>query len=279
MTATEITAELLAQWPLPEPGADSDKYGRGSVLIVGGSATSPGGVALAGLAALRAGAGRLQLAVAEPAAVALAVSVIEAMVVGLTSDGEGDISRGAARHIEQALAETDVACIGPGLMEARDHPGFVAELYGSLDSAKPLVIDAFALGALARLSAGGRSPGFTHAVLTPNLIEAGQLLGLDSAPADPASAALQIAEKYSCAVILHGFTAAADGKLWSEPLAGPGLGTSGSGDVLAGIVTGLLARGADPVQAAVWAVHAHAAAGASLPHGYLARDLIGALTL
>src|SRR4051794_19063344 len=81
---TTVTRELLAGWPLPAPGGD--KHSRGTVLVVGGAANSPGGVLLAGLAVLRAGAGRLQLAVAAPAASALAVAVPEAMVVPLPCD-------------------------------------------------------------------------------------------------------------------------------------------------------------------------------------------------
>ena len=78
---------------------------------------------------------------------------------------------------------------------------------------------------------------------------------------------------------VYGHTADRDGRVWTDAEGGPGLGTSGSGDVLAGLAAGLLARGADSAQAAVWATHLHAAAGERLsrrvgPLGYLARELL-----
>src|SRR3569833_358910 len=80
-----ITPHLLRSWPLPDP--QGDKEARGTVLVVGGSRFNPGAVLLAGVAALRAGAGRLQLAVAGETAVALSIAVPEAKVVGLPAEG------------------------------------------------------------------------------------------------------------------------------------------------------------------------------------------------
>src|ERR1700712_4987888 len=82
-----VTPAMLRQWPLPEPG--DSKYGRGQVLVVGGARGTPGAVLLAGLAALRVGAGRLSLAVARSVAGMLAVAVPEAGVVGLPENAAG----------------------------------------------------------------------------------------------------------------------------------------------------------------------------------------------
>src|SRR6187549_3497435 len=108
----DVTPALLRDWPLPSP-ADS-KYGRGQVLVVGGAARTPGAAQLAGLAALRVGAGHLTLAVAESAAVALAVATPEAGVVGLPQSGQGSV-RGDLSAIGDSLSSADVVVIGPGL--------------------------------------------------------------------------------------------------------------------------------------------------------------------
>jgi NAD(P)H-hydrate repair Nnr-like enzyme with NAD(P)H-hydrate dehydratase domain len=143
--------------------------------------------------------------------------------------------------------------------------------------ATPLVLDAYALGALSRdadLLAGSGHP----VVLTPNLTEAGYLLGRD--PGDDLIAdAVELARRYHAVVTLYGHIADPAGRTWREESADAGLGTSGSGDVRAGIVAGLLARGADPAQAACWAAYAHAMSGQRLvPRygriGYLARELL-----
>ena len=78
-----LTRELLLGWPLPEAEDGADKHARGTALVIGGDATTPGSVLLAGLAALRVGAGRLQVATAEETATAIGVAAPEAKVMGL----------------------------------------------------------------------------------------------------------------------------------------------------------------------------------------------------
>ena len=89
------------------------------------------------------------------------------------------------------------------------------------------------------------------------------LLGGSSREGD--AAALEVAERYGAVVAVRGTVAAPDGRLWHDEAGGIGLGTSGSGDVLAGVVGGLLARGCPPEQAAVWGQYLHAAAGTGSP--------------
>ncbi|HYJ76708.1 MAG TPA: NAD(P)H-hydrate dehydratase [Kineosporiaceae bacterium] len=274
-----VTPALLRGWPLPPPG--EDKGDRGTVLVVGGAARTPGAAMLAGLAALRAGAGRLQLAVAAPVATAVAVAIPEALVLPLPADREsGSVEPEASAAAHDLAVRADVVCAGPGLDDADRSTRLVADLIAALASegtATRVVLDAYALGALPgqeKLCAALPAP----LVLTPNASEAGILLEEDP-PSDHGTAALRIAERYTAVVALRQAIATPEGKLFVGGAGQAGLGTSGSGDVLAGVVAGLLARGATPDQAAVWGAHLHATSGERLaarvgPLGYLARELL-----
>jgi hydroxyethylthiazole kinase-like uncharacterized protein yjeF len=235
---------------------------------------------LAGLAALRAGAGKLQMAVAEPAAVPLAIAVPEALVAPLPADpASGSVDAAAADAVRELAARTDVLCLGPGLDDAERSSALVADLLLGLEGDGRVVLDAYALGALPdHPEIGARLPG--RVVVTPNTSEAGILLGSEAPEPDQVQEAAQkIASRYAVVVALRGAVATPDGDLWVSGAGQAGLGTSGSGDVLAGLVAGLLARGAEPAQAAVWGSHLHATAGERLaarvgPLGYLARELL-----
>ncbi len=276
--ARVVTPALLRGWPLPPPG--EDKHDRGSVLVVGGAARTPGAVMLAGLAALRAGAGKLQMAVAAPAAVPLAIAVPEALVAPLPADpASGSVQGDAAGAIRDLAAKADVVCLGPGLDDAERADALVADLLLGLEGDARVVLDAYALGALAAHPEIGRRLR-ARIVVTPNTSEAGILLdGRTPGTDEVADAAREIAARYSVVVALRGAVATPDGDLWLDGAGQAGLGTSGSGDVLAGFVAGLLARGADLAQAGVWGSHLHATAGERLaarvgPLGYLARELL-----
>ena len=258
-----ITPRLLREWPLPDPRGD--KESRGTVLVVGGSRFNPGAVLLAGTAALRAGAGRLQLAVADESAVSLSIAVPEAKVVGL-SDGDEvlDLARNA-----------DVVALGPGLDDIEQTTDLLRRVLGAAGPDTGVVLDAYALGALSK---DAKLLPQRRAVLTPNVTEAEYLLGRDPGD-DLAAASLELARRYGVVVSLYGHIADPDGGRWCEESGDARLGTSGSGDVRAGIVAGLLGRGADPAQAACWAAFAHAVSGQRLAPrygrvGFLARELV-----
>lgn len=280
---TVVTPSLLRDWSLPSPGGS--KYGRGQVLVVGGARQTPGAAMLAGLSALRVGAGRLTIAVAESVAVPLAVAVPEAGVVGLPENASGSVLGSAARdRLAASVDRADAVLIGSGL----DDPDETAELLRTvvplLNDDTAVVLDAFALGVLIDVdeivdACGGRL------VLTPNEAEAARLLtgGTDDID-DMADAVTEIARKYHAVVTCHGFIADDAGSLWQVATGHSGLGTSGSGDVLAGGLVGLLARGTEPAQAACWATHVHAAAGDRLSAqvgslGFLARELVDQLPI
>ncbi|MEH0843934.1 NAD(P)H-hydrate dehydratase [Micromonospora sp. CPCC 205711] len=270
-----ITPALLRDWALPVP--TGGKEHRGTVLVVGGSRFTPGAVLLAGVAALRAGAGVLQLAAAESTAAALSIQVPEALVVGLPETSDGAVDGDPGDRLGDLVSRADVVAVGPGL---NDIDQTRALLHLVLDSARPetaLVLDAYALGALSHepdlLVGSGRK-----VVLTPNLTEAGHLLGRD--PGDDLDAeARELARRYEAVVSLYGHIATPDGSGWREESGDAGLGTSGSGDVRSGLLAGLLSRGAEPAQAACWAAWAHAVSGQRLvPQfgriGFLARELL-----
>jgi ADP-dependent NAD(P)H-hydrate dehydratase len=271
-----VTPALLRGWPLPPPG--EDKGDRGSVLVLGGAARTPGAAMLAGLAALRAGAGKLQLAVAAPVAAAVAVAIPEALVLPLPADeASGSVEPSAAATAKDLAAKADVVCVGPGLDDPDRSARLVADLLDGLGDGTGVVLDAYALGALPGQEKLCAALGGSL-VLTPNAAEAGILLEEDP-PSDHGRAVRRIAERYGAVVALRGTIANPEGRLWIDGAGQAGLGTSGSGDVLAGVVAGLLARGATPEQAAVWGAHLHATAGERLaarvgPLGYLARELL-----
>jgi hydroxyethylthiazole kinase-like uncharacterized protein yjeF len=242
------------------------------VLVVGGSRFTPGAVLLAGVAALRAGAGRLQLAVDQSTAAALSIAVPEAKVVGLPAK-DADIP---AELLELA-GNADVLAIGPGLDDIEETARLMRGVLDVADKNAAVVLDAYALGALSK-DAGLADGGSLRLVLTPNTTEAAHLLGGDPGD-DLAAAARSVAQRYQAVVSLRSHIAAADGRSWREESGDAGLGTSGSGDVLAGIIAGLLGRGAEPAQAACWGAYAHAVSGQRLiPRygrtGFLARELV-----
>lgn len=272
----QVTAHLLRGWRLPEPGGG--KHARGQVMVVGGSPSTPGAVMLAGLAALRVGAGVLGMAVAESVSAAVAAAVPEASVTALPElDG-----RAADERLDERLGGCAVVLVGPGLDRPDDALALLDRVVTGCDASTQVVLDAFALGVLAESAKAERLRG--RCVLTPNRSEAERLLDQVDDDADDAEIAARIAERYAAVVSYNAAVATPDGRTWWVPAGHAGLGTSGSGDVLAGAVTGLLARGADAAQAACWATFLHSTAGDRLAArvgrlGFLARELVDQLPI
>ena len=278
--STEVTAELLRGWPLPAPDA-SEKHSRGVALVVAGSASTPGTARLAAEAALRVGCGKVRIATVSSAAAAVGTLVPEARVFGFDEAPSGDVSPQAAAAIGDLAAHADATVIGPGFVDPGDAADLVAALASSLTG--PVVLDALASAYvdghpdLADL----RGP----CVLTVNPSELAKALDVDQddIDADPADAVVRLVEHSGAVVLLGGenkLVAGPDGRSYRISAGGPGLAIAGSGDVQAGLVTGLLARGAEPVQAAVWGGWLHATAGDRLAArlgslGFLTRELAG----
>ena len=282
-TAVDITRAVLGRLGLPRPGESDDKEARGRVLIVGGSREMPGAVILAGEAALRAGAGKLRIATVRSVAAEVATRIPEARVYHLPEARGGDIAPSAAEELAGLVEDVDAFCVGPGVIGEGAATRLMKRLLPRLPD-KPFVLDA---NALAFLSDEEDAKGIRgrRAVLTPQAEEMATMLGEDKSVVaeDPERTARGAAKKFGVTVALKGretFIASPGGRCYSNRAGNVGLATSGSGDVLAGLVTGLLARGADPPAAAAWGVHAHALAGDRLASklarvGYLARELAG----
>lgn len=279
---TLIDAAWLRAHPLPFPAQDDDKSQRGTVQVVGGCSEVPGAVLLAGEAALRAGAGKLRLATVRSMAPHLAIAMPEALVIALDETEEGCIGPGAARALVPRLGACAALLIGPGLPGAGAE-ALVGALLGGIEPGPGVVLDAGALSDLAaRPEALRRHAG--RSVVTPHAGEMASILGIpkEEVSADPLAAARRAAAVLGAVVAMKGgqtWVVAPDGSALFCDHGHVGLATSGSGDTLAGIVTGLLARGTAPVQATAWAVWLHAEAGHRLarrlgPLGFLARELL-----
>ncbi|MCE3263520.1 MAG: NAD(P)H-hydrate dehydratase [Pseudoduganella sp.] len=286
-----LNPALLHRWPLPQPGIDGDKETRGHVLVVAGSAEMPGAAILAAEAALRAGAGKLTIATAASVAPHVGMAVPEARVISLGETAQHGVQADSARRLGELAGEADALLVGPGM---QDEPSCAELVHGLLERfhGTPTLLDARAMCAVHPrgephlLEEAVDWEQFRFAVpvlLTPHAGELARLTArqredIEKEPHDAAAAA---AVRWNTVLALKGATtvlATPDGRLWQHQGGNAGLAISGSGDVLAGIIAGLLARGATLEQAAAWGVVLHGAAGEQLalrcgPLGYLAREI------
>lgn len=273
-----VTPSLLRRWRLPDAGGG--KEGRGRTLIVGGSSETPGAVLLAAEAALRCGAGKLQVATAASVAHAVAVALPEALVRALPEDGHGAVRGDCAPAVRELAEAASCVLVGPGLADVGQSAALLQGLVDGLET--PVIVDALAMAGLTE------DPTLLHhlggrAVLTPNPGEMARTLHAedDEIAADPLAGARDLAARTRAVVSVGGetsFVATPAGEAWVDPSGAAGLGISGSGDVRAGIVAGLVARGCEPEQAAVWAAHLHGRVGERLAStvgrlGFLAREV------
>jgi NAD(P)H-hydrate epimerase len=267
---------------VPRKGAESEKYGAGAVLVIGGATGLTGAPALAGRATLRAGAGLT--VVATPAAVQplVAAGLVEVMCAPLPDGGEGHLGPDAVARAVAEAGRASAVALGPGLGRAEPTTAAVGALIAALDL--PLVLDAdglWHLGTAPERLAGRRAP----TVLTPHAGEAARLLGTErsAVEADRLTSARELAARAGAVVVLKG-----PGTIIAAPGGGtpvvaeggsPALASAGTGDVLTGVVAAFLAKGMAPLAAAVAAVAVHARAGdlAGRGDGTVASDVIEAL--
>jgi ADP-dependent NAD(P)H-hydrate dehydratase len=277
---TTVTADLLREWQLEAPGSSKDA--RGAALVVGGSSSTPGAVILAGESALRAGGGKLQVATARSTAGQVSLALPEALVRGFPETDSGDVDESACDDVFEMARGAAVTLLGPGLLNPEHAADLLDGVVPRLEG--PVVIDALGSAYITR-----HPEGLHHldgrAVLTLNHDELAHCLDVEvnAVQDDPVRASADLAARTRSVVLCGGpekFVLTPGGDCYRITEGGPGLGTSGSGDVQAGLVTGLLARGADPVQAAVWGAFLHGAAGDRLAQecghvGFLAREIAG----
>ncbi|MDQ3074747.1 MAG: NAD(P)H-hydrate dehydratase [Pseudomonadota bacterium] len=269
---------LLDAHPLPAVEG-GDKGSRGQILIVAGSRDVPGAALLAAHGAMRSGAGKLQIAAPDLIAVALGVAMPEAMVVGHASHRDGGFAISALEALGEMASKADAIVAGPGLESNNAAAPLAAILLGL---GKPLALDAALLHILPDCEQQARA-ATVPPILLPHAGEMASLLGCkpDAVEADPLAACRRCAKRYHAFVLVKGVQShvvTPDGGAFLYSGGGPGLGVSGSGDTLAGITGGLLARGANPLTALLWAVWLHGEAGRNLskkvgPLGFLASEL------
>lgn len=277
-----VDAALLRKFPLPDHPEDGDKNSRGLALFIAGSRELAGAALLAGIGALRAGAGRLRIATSETVAPGLGAALAEARVMAFPEDVDGCIAPEAVERLVERCQGVDSLTIGPGMREG-DALAMLMEAVLDSRRSHPLIIDAAALAVIPPLAERLRAwPG--GAVLLPHAGEMARLLGWsrDRVAEDPLEAATKASERFGVVAVIKGkwsFIIAPDRRRFAFLGGGIGLATSGSGDALAGIVGGLAARGADPLTAALWGVYLHGEAGRRLARdvgriGFLAREIL-----
>lgn len=276
---TPLDEQWLADHPLPAIEHDTDKNKRGRLLIVGGSELVPGALLLSGEAGYRAGAGKVQLALPASAATGVGIRMPEAAVFALEVNDKGELGP-AADKVGDLIERCDALVLGPGMGSGSDVHALIEAVLEHKETGVALLLDAAAIGA---------APDFADAlcawsgplVLTPH---PGEMAGLMQCEADDVcdEMATQAADRFQGTVLLkgpHTVVASREGAVLQYHGGGPGMATGGSGDVLAGIIGGLLARGADAQLAAAWGVWAHGESGRMLarsvgPIGFLARELL-----
>ncbi|UVW30032.1 NAD(P)H-hydrate dehydratase [Massilia sp. H6] len=283
-----VDSTLLRSWPVPMPGVDGDKEIRGHVLVLGGSCEMPGAIILAATAALRAGAGKLTIATGQSVAQLVALAMPEARVIGLPEHASAGLCISAVASLLPLADRVDAVLIGPGMQDEASTAELVHALLPRLmEAGVAVVLDACAMSALLYpppAHAAGAPWRFARpVVLTPHAGEMAHLTGTgkEAVCSAPDTTARTAAHDWNAVVALKGartVIATPDGTLYQHEGGNIGLAVSGSGDVLAGIIAGLAARGAQLAQAACWGVALHARAGERLAArmgrlGYLAREI------
>ena len=250
---------------IPTRVQESHKGSYGHLLAVAGSRRYRGAASLTAEGALRTGAGIVTLASVEPVLAAVTARLPECCLLPCQESEEGGIRAEEADNLSRALEKATVLLMGPGLGNTADTRALVRRLVG--EARGTVVLDADALNAAAALLAAGepmpRPAG--SLILTPHPGEMSRLTGLAAAEiaADPAGIAARYAERWECTLVLKGhrtLIAAPDGRMWQNTTGNAGLSRGGSGDVLAGMVSGLSACGLPAPEAAACAVWLHGAA-------------------
>ena len=248
---------------LPPRRSDSHKYDCGSLLAVGGSRAYGGAAHLMGLGALRSGAGMVTLGLPAGLEPAIHAGLPEAILVALAETDSGTIAPVPDPVLARMLDRKQAVAVGPGLGTDPDTDAWVVEFVRGLD--RPAVVDADGLGAFARTgSQPGCGPG--GAVFTPHAGELARLTGLtsDEVSARRMELVPELAAAWGVVLMLKGspsLIAAPDGRLFLNPTGDDALARGGSGDVLTGLIGGLLAQGLDPLSAALLGAYIHGRAG------------------
>ncbi len=265
----------------PEPRRPDSHKGRyGHLLIVAGSPGKTGAAAMASEAAARSGAGLVTLAVPNTLHPILEAKTAEVMTEGLADTPDGFLAPEAIDHLLTLLEGKTALAVGPGLSTREGAAKAVKALLGG--SRVPVVIDADGLNILAS-DLGPLKAARCPAILTPHPGEMARLMktSVSAVQADRLGAARTLARECNVVVVLKGaatVVALPDGRAFINSTGNPGMASGGMGDILTGIIGGLLTQGVDPAEAAKTGVYVHGLCAdrcaATAPVGYLASDLL-----
>jgi NAD(P)H-hydrate epimerase len=254
---TELSAQP-PQLPLRDPNSHKGDYGR--AVLIGGSTGMTGALGLAGMAALRSGAGLVTLATPDVCLPTVAAYEPSYMTVPLASDCDGRISAVARERIGATVENATAIGCGPGIGRSPELVAVVQWLFAELK--QPAVFDADALFALAQL--GETPPPQGPRILTPHPGEFARLTGQRvETEQQRIEQACQAAERFGAVVVLKGHrTVVTDGpQVYVNETGNPGMATGGSGDVLTGVITALLCQVLDAFAASQHGVYLHGLAG------------------
>ncbi|HHT26986.1 MAG TPA: NAD(P)H-hydrate dehydratase [Firmicutes bacterium] len=259
----QLTEDLVCSWSRKRL-ANSHKGAYGKVMVVAGSAGMMGAGALTVQAALRSGAGLAVWAGPERLWSVMAQKVTESMTLGLPDKAPGVLTLQAREPLQEQLATCTVLAIGPGLGRQPETMAFVSSTLA--ECGLPTVVDADALYVLAAESAAFSREIRRPWVLTPHPGEAARLLGCTAAAVeyDRVAALEKLVERWQCTVVLKGVPTLVSGPdmpLYINSTGNAGMATGGSGDVLTGVIAGLLAQGYSPEHAAAAGVYFHGVSG------------------
>jgi ADP-dependent NAD(P)H-hydrate dehydratase / NAD(P)H-hydrate epimerase len=274
----------LAEFVSPRP-AESNKGSFGHVLVIGGSLGKAGAAAMAGMSALRIGAGLSTVATAKSMLPTVAGFYPELMTVPLPETETGTIATGASVKIEELLKGMTVVAIGPGISRDPHTATLVRSLVAHVRT--PMVVDADGLNAFEHQTNELNGKGRTL-VITPHPGEMGRLAGCTTAEVqrDRLGVARKFALEHELIVVLKGhrtLVVQPDGEAWVNVTGNPGMATGGTGDILTGMVAGMITQHPDqPLRATVAAVHLHGLAGDVArkgvgEHSLVATDLLRGL--
>jgi len=291
--AENITTEYISSdWAssvLPARPADANKGSFGRVLVIGGSVNYIGAPYLACSGAIRVGAGLVTLATASSLQSILASKLTEVTYLPLPESRPGTISSEAARLVQQQLDQYNAIVLGCGLGQSQSAINLVKSILFKSKVALPaLVIDADALNILAQIPKWWERLTI-DAILTPHPGEMSRLaeMTVDGIQSDRSGITRKVADRWHKTIVLkgaHTVIVAPDGQSKICPIANPGLASAGTGDVLTGVIAGLVAQGLSLFDAAACGVYLHAEAGEMVKAklgdaGMIATDLLPALPL
>lgn len=263
---------------------DAHKGTTGHVLVVSGSVGKTGAAAMTAMSAMRSGAGLVTLAIPESLNTVLETQVLEAMTCPLPETENGIVGESSFNKIMDLLSGKKCLVIGPGLGEAAETKKLVHRIIK--ESPVTIVIDADGLNNIAgstEILKKAKAP----LILTPHPGEMARLMDstAGSVQKDRITWAREFAEKFNVHVVLKGartIIAHPDGNIFINPTGNPGMASGGMGDVLTGIIAGLVAQGYSPESATHAGVYLHGAAADTLakkigPFGYLATEVMNAI--